>query len=144
MTVKRKMNSTTQLVLDVCWYDRLYLICLALFHLQTFQILLRIITAYPTCSLFVVYLLLIDEKSLEIVQENGRSIRFVCVTAGWKREGTHIHTSILHQIAIIYTRGNGSSPQNEGAGFFLELVKNLRKNKPSMNERATKTRTCVW
>lgn len=44
MTVKRKMNSTTQLVLDMCWlqYDWLYLICLALFHLQSFQILLRI------------------------------------------------------------------------------------------------------
>lgn len=70
----------------------------------------------------------------------------VLLQDGGEREHafTRCRQSILHQIAIIYTRGNGISPQNEGAGFFLELVKNLRKNKPSMNERATKTRTCVW
>lgn len=53
----------------------------------------------------------------------------VLLQDGGEREHTftRCRQSILHQIAIIYTRGNGISPQNEGAGFFLELVKNLRK-----------------
>lgn len=105
MKVKRKMNSTTQLVLDVCWlqYDWLYLICLALFHLQSFQILLRIITACPTCSLFLVARLPVADR--------------------WEIVGNRAGERPKHPVCLCYCRteerGNTHSREHPSSDYYL-------------------------